>query len=217
MIYEVIRQGSFKLLTRLYARFIWLNTVQIASKSDVRLSRYCKFSSWVFFYPPGSLREAKTWYRLVLNMLSNRPTRVSLARSQALPFKDKHMTGTILVYYHVTCSRLYSMNFEWSNNQPVIKDWAAVDIANWRNDIRIRCPENIHYPTLFMFPVSAHANVAQSRRWTRRPQQARINRGHLPRAPFLQGAPATEIRTIIAFFNNANVIRVFLIWLLSAS
>ena len=42
--------------------------------------------------------------------------------------------------------------------------------------------------------------------------QARIkregHRGHLPRAPFLQGAPATEKKTIITIFNNANVIKV---------
>ena len=67
-IYEVIWQGSSKISMDLYAEFIWLDTVKISSKSDVRLPRYCKFSSGVFFYPPplGSLRVAKTLYLWVL-------------------------------------------------------------------------------------------------------------------------------------------------------
>ena len=36
----------------LYARFIWLDTVKISSKSNVRLLRYCRFSHGVFFYTP---------------------------------------------------------------------------------------------------------------------------------------------------------------------
>ena len=50
-IYEVIRQGSSEILTGLYAKFIWLDTMKISSKSNVRLWRYCKFSSGVFFTP----------------------------------------------------------------------------------------------------------------------------------------------------------------------
>ena len=52
LIYEVIQRVSSNILTGLYVGFIWLDTVKISSKSDVRLPRYCKFSSGVFFYPP---------------------------------------------------------------------------------------------------------------------------------------------------------------------
>ena len=64
LIYEVTWRGSSNILTGLYVRFIWLDTVKISSKSDVRLPRKCKFSSGVFFLPPliGSLRVAKTLY-----------------------------------------------------------------------------------------------------------------------------------------------------------
>ena len=51
-IYEVIQQGSSNILMWLYAKFIWLLTMKILSKSDVRLLRNCKFSSGVFFTPP---------------------------------------------------------------------------------------------------------------------------------------------------------------------
>ena len=52
LIYEVIQRDSSNISTGLYAGFIWLDTVKISSKSDVRLPRYCKFSSGVFFLPP---------------------------------------------------------------------------------------------------------------------------------------------------------------------
>ena len=52
LLYEVIQSGSSNILTELYVGFIWLDTLKISSKSDVRLIRYCKFSSGVFFYPP---------------------------------------------------------------------------------------------------------------------------------------------------------------------
>ena len=51
LIYEVTQLGSSNILMRLYARIIWLEILKISSKSDVRLPRYGKFSSGVFFTP----------------------------------------------------------------------------------------------------------------------------------------------------------------------
>ena len=52
LIYEVIQQASSNILAGLYGRFIWLEYLKISLKSDIRLLRYCKFSSGVFFLPP---------------------------------------------------------------------------------------------------------------------------------------------------------------------
>ena len=49
LIDEVIERDSSNVLTGLYASFIWLRSLSISSKSDVRFPRYCKFSSGAFY------------------------------------------------------------------------------------------------------------------------------------------------------------------------
>ena len=51
LIYEVTQRAGSNISNRLYVGFIWLDTMRISSKSDVRLFIYYTFSFGVFFTP----------------------------------------------------------------------------------------------------------------------------------------------------------------------
>ena len=101
--------GSSNILMGLYACVILLDIVKISSKSDVRLPRYCKFSSGVFFTP-------SPWFFTCGENLV--PMRVKLtARSCRTP--NVWITYLITVpgsNYCCTCTSLYLRQIYKSTN-----------------------------------------------------------------------------------------------------
>ena len=118
---EVIQQDSSKILTGLYAKFIWLDTMKISLKSDVRLPRYCKFSSGVYFAtPPWFFTCGENLVPMSVNILrysyiipNDHYTTTAECRHLGLPKVSALCSGSVVVTaYNFESIRLGS-NPEW--------------------------------------------------------------------------------------------------------